>query len=285
MIENNPKVSIYITTCNRLDKLKRAVISVQNQDYSNIEILICDDASTDGTEKFVDSLIFEDARIKYFRNDENKGACATRNIGIFNATGEFITGLDDDDEFTPDRLSFFIDKWDDKYSFICANFENKYQDSMTLNYRLKKEKEFHYSDLLFANEASNQIFTRTERLREIGGFDVSVKRLQDWDTWLRLSHAFGPFIRFPESKYIMHHDHVQSESRVSRSYSFVDALNDMAKRNAKIYGFKERKTLNMIILTVNGNLKLKHFVQWFLLDGNPLKVLRMVYLYSKMKVI
>ncbi|QWT39997.1 glycosyltransferase [Dickeya dadantii] len=285
MIENNPKVSIYITTCNRLDKLKRAVISVQNQDHSNIEILICDDASTDGTKEFVDGLILEDTRIKYFRNYENKGACATRNIGIFNATGEFITGLDDDDEFTPDRLSFFINKWDDKYSFICTNFENKYQDDIKINYRLKKEKEFHCSDLLFANEASNQIFTRTERLREIDGFDVSVKRLQDWDTWLRLSNAFGPFIRFPESKYIMHHDHVQSESRVSRSYSFVDALNDMAKRNTKIYGFKERKILNMIILTVNGNLKLKHFVQWFLLDGNPLKVLRMFYLYSKMKVI
>ncbi|HHS9996570.1 TPA: glycosyltransferase family 2 protein, partial [Klebsiella pneumoniae] len=96
MYSQMPLVSVYITTCNRLDKLKRAVRSVQEQTFENIEILICDDASTDGTEKYVQELIREDNRIRYFRNQTSKGACAARNLGIFNAKGQYITGLDDD---------------------------------------------------------------------------------------------------------------------------------------------------------------------------------------------
>lgn len=56
---------------------------------------------------FSSELELRDDRVRYFRNESNKGACETRNLGIFNAKGKFITGLDDDDEFTPNRLSFF----------------------------------------------------------------------------------------------------------------------------------------------------------------------------------
>nr|HCI8715018.1 glycosyltransferase family 2 protein [Klebsiella variicola] len=88
----NKKVSVYISTHNRLERLKRAIQSVLNQEYSNLELLVCDDASNDGTKEYMEELCSKDNRVKYFRNDVNKGACATRNLGIRHATGFFITG-------------------------------------------------------------------------------------------------------------------------------------------------------------------------------------------------
>lgn len=103
---SQPLVTIYISTYNRLEKLKRAINSVLQQDYTNWELIVCDDASCDGTSDYMNDICMKDSRIRYLRNDVNKGACETRNLGIFNAKGTFITGLDDDDEFTNDRISF-----------------------------------------------------------------------------------------------------------------------------------------------------------------------------------
>lgn len=277
------KVSIYISTCNRLEKLKRAIDSVFQQSYKNIEILICDDASSDGTKEFATELCNKDHRVIYLRNETNKGACATRNLGINNATGHFITGLDDDDVFYEDRVSFFIENWNDKYSFICCNFENKYSDELVMNYRRNSIKILSYKDMLFSNEASNQVFTLTERLKSIGGFDPQVRRLQDWDTWLRLSFKFGEFIRYPESKYIMYHDHSANELRVSKSYSFQDALSDMCERNTVIYSPRSKKIVSYIIKLDRGSLKFSELINWVLISKEPVKVAKFIYHHMKNK--
>ncbi|MBX9265140.1 glycosyltransferase, partial [Klebsiella pneumoniae] len=67
-------VSVYIPTCNRLEMLKRAIQSVLLQDYKNIEILICDDSSTDGTADYVNELIAEGKNIRYFCTERQSGA-------------------------------------------------------------------------------------------------------------------------------------------------------------------------------------------------------------------
>jgi glycosyltransferase involved in cell wall biosynthesis len=109
-----PLISVYIPTYNRLELLKRAVQSVQNQTYKNFEIIIVDDNSSDGTQDFLVGLAKVDSRICYFFKDKNSGACVSRNIAINLAQGELITGLDDDDYFLPHRLEFFLDYWVNK---------------------------------------------------------------------------------------------------------------------------------------------------------------------------
>ena len=88
-----PLISVYIPTYNRLELLKRAVQSVQNQTYKNFEIIIVDDNSSDGTQDFLVGLAKVDSRIRYFFKDKNSGACVSRNIAINLAQGELITGL------------------------------------------------------------------------------------------------------------------------------------------------------------------------------------------------
>lgn len=267
--ESKDKVSIYLSTCNRVERLKRALTSVLNQDYSNIEILVCDDASSDGTQKYMENLISTDSRIKYLRNENNKGACFTRNQGILSATGKYITGIDDDDEFTSNRISLFVSKWDERYSFLCCDFKNKYIDGgESYHYNSSSSRVYKFSDLLFDNPASNQIFTLTSRMLEVGGFDDRARRLQDWDTWLRLSYKYGDFVRFSDATYIMHHDHSSNETRVSKSYSFLNALNDLVDRNKEIYGDKNYRIVKYSILYQSKELSIIDGLKWAILEKN-----------------
>ena len=95
-------VSIIIPTHNRKEFLIKALDSVLNQTYRNIEVIIIDDASTDGTGDLI--LSYNDERIKYFKNSSNLYAAESRNIGIQNSNGNFIAFLDDDDIWLPEKL-------------------------------------------------------------------------------------------------------------------------------------------------------------------------------------
>lgn len=92
-------ISIYIPTHNRRKLLERAVKSVQQQTYLNIELIIVDDGSSDSTWDYLNDIANKNIRI--FKHEQPLGACAARNLAIKHAKGKFITGLDDDDEFQP----------------------------------------------------------------------------------------------------------------------------------------------------------------------------------------
>lgn len=233
---SNNTVCIYIPTHNRSGSLKKSIESAQQQTYKAIEIHICDDNSTDDTEKLVKKMQADDPRIFYHKLLSNSGACAARNAAIYNTNAKFITGLDDDDEFTEKRIEFFMHNWKDEYSFICTNFINKYShnNKCIKNYS-GKTKIFKPQDLLSKNEASNQVFTTTKKLRDVGGFNTSVKRLQDWDTWIKLSQKHGNFLRLGDCLYIMNHYIQKSNARVSRSITYQEALRELLLRHAALY--------------------------------------------------
>ncbi|SUB70554.1 Chondroitin polymerase [Pluralibacter gergoviae] len=274
-------VSVYITTCNRLEKLKRALKSVVNQTYENIEVIVSDDASDDGTKLFMDNYVLENKKCKYIRNNQREGACATRNKAINIACGKFITGLDDDDEFLPNRIEVFIRHWDDEYSFLCANFFEVYNDKQKKKYYTTHDNTLlKYTDLLYENNASNQVFTLTERLKCIDGFNTKVSRLQDWDTWLRLSYKYGDFLRLDTVTYLMHHDHALDEYRVSGSYPLGIALDELLERNKEIYAsvyYKRKLYLNYF----NNNLSFLDSIKWAFIDKNPLHMLRFFYQFNR----
>ncbi|MDA0658383.1 MAG: glycosyltransferase family 2 protein [Planctomycetota bacterium] len=101
-MNRTPEVSIITPTYNRQQSLERAIRSVQQQTFDNYEHIIIDDCSTDDTQKFVWSL--DDPRIRYIRFREWRGANPARNCGIGTARAEYLTFLDSDDEYLPERL-------------------------------------------------------------------------------------------------------------------------------------------------------------------------------------
>lgn len=99
---HTPKVTVVITTYNRSGLLPRAVDSVLAQTYTDYEVIIVDDCSSDDTQDVIAG--FDDPRIRSFRHDRNMGQSAAQNTGILNAKGEYVAFLDDDDEYLPVNL-------------------------------------------------------------------------------------------------------------------------------------------------------------------------------------
>jgi glycosyltransferase involved in cell wall biosynthesis len=100
---NEHSVSVSISTYNRVDLLKFAVESVLEQTYSNWELIICDDGSTDGTSEYISHL--QDNRIHYIRHHKNIGKSNNMRSGFNAASGEYFIKFDDDDRLTPEFLA------------------------------------------------------------------------------------------------------------------------------------------------------------------------------------
>ncbi|MCM8774619.1 MAG: glycosyltransferase family 2 protein, partial [Candidatus Omnitrophica bacterium] len=100
--QRNLLVSVVIPTYNRAYSLKRAIESVSNQTYKNLEIIIVDDGSIDNTEEIVS--YFKDPRIQYLHHLQNRGPSSARNTGIKNSKGDLIALLDSDDEYFPQKI-------------------------------------------------------------------------------------------------------------------------------------------------------------------------------------
>lgn len=237
-------VSVVITTYNRDKLLSRAIDSVLIQDYPNLEIIISDDCSENDVRALVALKQKETSiPIKYRCNDVNSGACFTRNEGIKAASGFFITGLDDDDEFTPDRVGTLLRSYEPKYSFITSN---TLVVGRTKKFKLFTDKDpraIYYEDCLWDNIIGTQVFVERKRLLELGGFDTNLTSAQDIDMWLRLINAYGPAQRLPEVSYILHTEH--DAPRISTSKNKLNGLKcfydkyklDMTSSQKKYFNF------------------------------------------------
>ena len=104
-----PLVSIIIPTFNSAHLIGNAVGSAQTQSEARIEIIVVDDASTDGTASVVEGLAARDARVRLLRMERNGGPGAARNAGLDVAGGEWVALLDADDRYHPQRLRTLLD--------------------------------------------------------------------------------------------------------------------------------------------------------------------------------
>ena len=241
-----PLISVYIPTYNRLELLKRAVQSVQNQTYKNFEIIIVDDNSSDGTQDFLVGLAKVDSRIRYFFQDKNSGACVSRNIAINLAQGELITGLDDDDYFLPHRLEFFLDYWvnkkrEDSIALFTSNIKSE-KSNQAKEHSLFSKKYFKKDDLLFANYVGNQIFTETKTLRQVSGFDESFCMWQDLELWYRVGDL-GNFEHVDKPTYFFDTSHLYGRISEAKSEKIFKTVEQFSEKN-QLNNFKKRMLNN-----------------------------------------
>lgn len=125
-------VSIIMPSWNTGRFIAESIQSVINQTYTNWELLIVDDCSTDNTDEVV--AFFNDERIKYFHNEKNSGAALTRNKAIREAQGEWIAFLDSDDLWNPKKLEYQI-KFMKKHKLVFSyhEYEKIDEESQPLN--------------------------------------------------------------------------------------------------------------------------------------------------------
>ena len=200
-LNSQPLVSVYIPSKNRQKLLALAIESITKQSYQNIEILVVDDGSTDDTFEYLQSLTQHMPNLRIFKNKKSLGACASRNLAIEHAKGEFVTGLDDDDLFLPERISSLVSAYDDRYAFICSSAIWDYGNRTRIIDRL--ETEVTLDKQLSYNEATSQVLVKKERIINIGGFDESFVACQDYDLWTRLIIEYGSAYRIGEPSYVV----------------------------------------------------------------------------------
>lgn len=214
MKKNLPLVSAIIITHNRSRILKRAIESVLSQDYKNLEIIVVDDGSTDDTRTIVDEFLTSNSNIIYLKNEVAKGACHARNRGIAVASGDFIAGLDDDDEWSPNRITVFVENYDAQFSMLGSDDLISFGNGAATT-TWEKKPIINFSDIANKNLFGNQAFIETERIRSLDGFDESLPSAQDYDMWFRVIQKFGAAKMIPKCLQTIHVEH--EYKRISNS--------------------------------------------------------------------
>ena len=187
---NNPKISVILSAYNEEKFIEKAIESVINQTLENIEILIFNDGSTDNTLNIINGYAKDDSRIRVF-NQENIGLGATRNRGMKEARGEYVTFLDGDDWFREDAFELSYNEAKAKDTDITMYQMINYDDETG---RVYKNDWFNLNDL---DESFDNIVFCPEKTKDFL-FDLSVSACQKIyrNSFLRSIDA-----KFPEGIY------------------------------------------------------------------------------------
>ncbi len=267
---SNELVSVYIPTRNRVELLERALDSVLTQTHDEIEIIVVDDASEDGTQDLLERYSNAHKNIVCLRNQSPLGACGSRNRAIFAARGSFITGLDDDDEFLPDRIQLFVDHYDPKFSCLAAH-----SISCTAagdEHRVSRSSRVvSFDDMLYFNHLGNQVFCPTGTLRALGGFNADYPAWQDYELWTRLIARYGDALRIPQHTQRVDQGH--GFERISGRDAVVAALAMYQAQFDPLMSNAHRRAQRLLVEVVyprrKGKLTLSSWVALASLAGSP----------------
>jgi glycosyltransferase involved in cell wall biosynthesis len=213
-------VTVVVPVYNRVSELKRALGSVLRQSYQQFEILVVDDASTEDIAAVVTG--FGDARIRLITKPVNEGAAAARNTGIAEARGRWVAFLDSDDEWLPNKLEIQIGHLATQPNgarISCSGYV-----ILHLQER-RRAREFRpcardglAPQLVWGCNLSPGTTLVAERacFDEIGLFDVTLRRFEDWDWLMRYAERY-PIAIAPEILAKINKDSMPSRASVVTS--------------------------------------------------------------------
>lgn len=265
-----PEFSVIIPVHNKLPHLERSVFSVLSQSYSHFELILIDDASTDGSsDKLLD---FDDPRIKLLRRDTpGPGGYAARNFGIKHATKNWVCFLDADDEWAADVLSTIAEiiQNDQEVEILCwgwlkAKGNSRKADPYSLKHKNVKVKEFTLTDFFNGPQPmwTGGISITKDLITRAGGFpETGFKRGGDMDTWIRCLWQSKKNLRITKPMTSYYLDSVNMVTKaVDRdvAYSFssfimkiLDSTTDKKLKKAILY-FQNRRIYKILTEKVDG---------------------------------
>jgi glycosyltransferase involved in cell wall biosynthesis len=191
------EVSVIIPCYNSVQFVADAIDSVLQSGFSSCEILVVDDGSTEPVEPYLKKK-YPDVQKLHCIRQANRGLSGARNTGIAHAAGRYLVFLDADDIILPDKLSAQLDYLrsnpdiDIVYSYSEWFEAGDLQATFPVQFPVYEGQLLRH--LLFGNFIHvNTILIPKEIVLEQGGFDESLRELEDWDLWLRLSLAGKTF--------------------------------------------------------------------------------------------
>lgn len=221
--------SIIIPLYNKEKFIQNTLKSVLSQSFSDFEIIIVNDGSTDNSETKV--LNFKDSRIKYFYK-KNEGVSKARNFGIEKAKSNYICFLDADDYWYPDYLEQFykvILKHPQQKVFSCAIEIENSKRIFSAKYSIEKTSQVQIINYFQGSLKQSIIWTSGVIIHEsifksIGSFDTNIKYGEDTDLWIRIGLKNDiVFIWKILAKYVLDTD------SISRRENYIYAIKDINK--------------------------------------------------------
>ena len=219
-------VTIYIPTKNRCPLLQRALASVRAQTVSDWKCIIVDDGSEDDTPLFLSRAAKEDSRIRFIRNSISIGACAARNMAIEASNTEYVTGLDDDDLFMPDRIALMLQAARPDVSLVSTN--DIIIGGRRGVWKTSRPSKSNIATILKRNSVGNQGIFLRDRALSIGGFDPSLRSSQDYDFWIRMIDTYGPSLCLSQASQIIF-------AETGRDRITTSQISHRAESETKIY--------------------------------------------------
>lgn len=180
------KASIVLPTYNGACYLRESIDSCLNQTYRNIELVIVDDGSMDGTASIVAS--YSDDRIKYIKHETNKGLPRALNTGFAYATGEYLTWTSDDNLYAPEAIATMVN-----YLVSHPGVDFVYMDFYRINEhgKITRTVRLGNADALFYRNCVGACFLFTREVYEVTGeFNPLAFMSEDYEYWLRVSKRF-----------------------------------------------------------------------------------------------
>ncbi len=226
------KFSIVIPTYNRVEFILLAVRSVLNQDYSDFEVIIVDDGSTDKTPDVIATI--SDPRVKYFRI-ENSERGAARNTGVRHAKGDYVTFLDSDDQLYTDYLST-ANQGLGKYNYPVF-YHQAYEVRNYLRDKVRFVHDYNHKNIRFLVKGNplsclGVFIRRAEALMFPFNEDRNLSGSEDWELWIRLAANFGLkrdnkicaclILHDDRSVYSVEEEKLVRRKQLAMDYSFQD---------------------------------------------------------------
>lgn len=256
--KQNALVSIIIATYRRDETLYDALCSLAKQTYKNIEIVLIDDnADSEWNARVKNAVsLFNDkysVSINYIINDKNLGSAATRNRGIFAAEGEYITFLDDDDLYLPEKVENQLNDMITKNAdygitdLYLYNSENKIIDKRIRSYIVNESMEdlirYH---ILYHMTGTDTLMFKTAYLKKIGAFP----KIDVGDEFYLMKEAVlgkGNFCYSPHC-YVKAYIHTGEDGGLSSGQKKIDGENALYEEKRKYFGYLNNKEIKYVIM-------------------------------------
>ena len=181
------KVSVVIPVYNRPDLLQRAISSVSRQSFAPFEILVVDDGSTPNVGSLKD---FNSIDVRIFRNEQNLGVSAARNLGIHEASGDWIALLDSDDEWMEEKLQKQIQHIEQHEGLHAVHTGEKWirngNEVIPPAYLMKSPENLWERSLQHCLICPSSVLLHRSIFQSIGFFNENLVVCEDYEFWLRL---------------------------------------------------------------------------------------------------
>ena len=278
---NRPLVSVVVATYRRRDSLKRALVSLFRQTYDNLEILLVDDNADPIWNRRIRRIAESGAaksgcRVAYIQNEKNLGSAASRNVGIRAAKGRYVTFLDDDDVYLPDKIKRQLEPMlRERADYSITDLELYSEQGKLEERRVRRyleKADWKNTDALLACHlmyhmtGTDTVMFRTAYLRQIGGFPP----IDVGDEFYLMEEAIlgggrGMYVPGSQVRALVHRDTEGLSSRQGK----IDGENALYERKKEYFPMLPSRAVRFIrmrhhLVLAYAQLRQKHMREAFL---------------------